>query len=512
MMTAIQPLSPSQNRDPRPHAVVIGAGLGGLAAAIRLGARGYRVTILERLEQPGGRASVFAQDGFRFDAGPTILTAPFVFEALWALCGRTMADDITLHDLDPCYVIRFADGRRFRCMRDGDAMRREVASFNPGDVDGYERFLEESKRCFESGFVKMVDRPFNTITSMVGALPVLMQRRAYRSVHALVSSYIKDENIRRALSFHPLFIGGNPMRASSVFSLISYLEREWGVHYVMGGIGALVRGLANLVEGQGGRVCLNCDVDEILVEHGRTVGVKLAGGERVSADIVVSNGDPAWVYRNLMPASRRRRWTDRKLQNAHYSMSLMVWYFGTNRQYHDVDHHTILLSDRYKDLITDIFDRKILADDFSLYLHRPTATDASVAPPGHDAFYVLSPVPNLDAGIDWDVAAEPYRQKIEAFLEREILPGLSKSIVSSRLMTPNDFETRLLSYKGAAFGFEPRITQIAYFRPHNISEEIDNLFLVGAGTHPGAGMPSVVESAKILDKIVPHGEELVRAA
>lgn len=508
MMTVHQPRFPkTDSADRRPHAIVIGAGFGGLAAAIRLGARGYRVTVFERLEQPGGRASRFRQDGFTFDAGPTIVTAPFVFEELWALCGKRLSDHVELVSLDPFYTVRFAKGEMFRATADEERMRAEIARFNPADVAGYERYLIESEKCFQTGFVGMIDKSYATIPAMAVALPGLTLRRADRSVYALVSKYIGDDRLRMALSFHPLFIGGNPMRASGVLSLISYLEREYGVHYAMGGTHALVEGLCDLIEGQGGSVVLNSVVGRIDIKNGRAVGVTLANGQSKPARIVVSNADTGWTYKHLLNGHGRKRWSDARIDRARHSMSLFVWYFGTNRRYDDVDHHTVLMGPRYGGLLKDIFDRKILADDFSLYLHRPSKTDPSVAPRGCDAFYVLSPVPNLEGNVDWTRTAEPYRRRISAFLQSTLLPGLEDHVVTSRLMTPLDFRDRLLSVKGAAFGMEPVLTQLAWFRPHNISEEAENLFIVGAGTHPGAGLPGVVSSAKILDKVVPHASQ-----
>jgi phytoene desaturase len=509
MMTVHDPLLASgQTTDTRPHAIVIGAGFGGLAAAVRLGARGYRVTVLEKLDQPGGRAAQFRQDGFTFDAGPTIITAPFVFEELWELCGRKLADDVTLVSLDPFYTVRFDDGRVFRASADDASMEAEIARFSPGDVAGYRRYLAESERCFRVGFLGMIDKSYATMTAMAKALPGLVMRRADRSVYKLVSKYIRNEQLRQALSFHPLFIGGNPMRSSGVLSLISYLEREYGVHYAIGGTHSLVKGLAGLIAGQGGAIRTGVEVAEIAVEAGRATGVRLKGGEVVPAAIVVSNADAGWTYSRLLANHRRKRWTDTRIARAKYSMSLFVWYFGVDRRYDDVPHHTVMMGPRFGRLLHDIFDAKILADDFSLYLYRPTATDASMAPRGCDSFYVLSPVPNLDADIDWTETAEPYRRKIEAHLEATLLPGLKNHVVTSKLMTPVDFRDRLLSIKGAAFGIEPVITQLAWFRPHNISEEVGNLFIVGTGTHPGAGLPGVVSSAKILDKVVPHASAL----
>ena len=493
--------------DKRPHAVVIGAGFGGLAAAVRLAARGYRVTVIDRLDQVGGRAYAHRQDGFTFDGGPTIVTAPFVFEALWALHGERMADHVTLRPLEPYYTIRWEDGRTFRCWSDAERMRAEIAAFDPGDIDGYEAFLAESEKCYRTGFEKMIDEPFHTVGRMAAQMPGLIARRADRSVHALVSRYVRNERVRQSLSFHPLFIGGNPLRTSGVMSLISFLERKYGVHYAMGGTGALARGIADLAERHGATLRLREQVDEIIVREGAAKGVRLASGETVAADCVVSNAEAGWTYTRLLRNHARRRWTDRRVGRMRYSMSLFVWYFGTDRRYEDIGHHTILMGPRYRGLLGDIFDRKVLADDFSLYLHRPSASDPCVAPEGCDAFYVLSPVPNLDGDIDWSAMAEPYRRRLQDHLERTVLPGLSSSIVSSRLMTPVDFRDRLLSTKGAAFGMEPTMFQLAWFRPHNISEEIADLYLVGAGTHPGAGLPGVVSSAAILDKLVPHARE-----
>ncbi len=487
----------------KPHAVVIGSGFGGLAAAIRLGARGYRVTVLERLDQAGGRACVFRQDGFTFDAGPTIITAPFLFEELWTLCGRTFSQDVDLRPLDHFYRILFADGGHYDCLADAQAMKAEVARISPRDVAGYERFMRHSEAIFRIGFERLAHVPFDSIGDMARIAPDLARLRGDRSVYATAAKFVKHPYLRFALSFHPLFVGGNPFRTTSIYCLISFLERHWGVHFAMGGTGALVRGLVGLIEGQGNSVRTNCEVSQIAVEGGRATGVHLASGEIVPADVVVSNADGAWTYEKLLSRTPRKRWTPGRLDGARHSMSLFVWYFGTGRKYPDVPHHTILLGPRYRELIADIFDRKILAEDFSLYLHRPTATDASLAPDGCDGFYVLSPVPHLDSRVDWTRAAEPYRSAIARRLSETILPGFRDHIVTSRLFTPQDFRDRLLSVKGAAFGLEPVLTQSAWFRPHNRSEDVDRLYLVGASTHPGAGVPGVLSSARILDRVVP---------
>jgi phytoene desaturase len=491
-----------------PHAVVIGSGFGGLAAAIRLGARGYRVTIFERLDAPGGRAYVYRQDGFTFDAGPTIITAPFLLEELWQLCGRRLADDVTLRPISPFYRIRFDDGVSFDYHGDPQRMRAEVARLAPQDVAGFEQFMRVSEAIYRVGFERLGHVPFDSLLDMVRIAPQLLRLRSDRSVYDLVASLVRDERLRTVLSFHPLLIGGNPFTTTSIYALIAFLERRWGVHFVMGGTGALIAGLARLVAGQGGQLHLNQEVSSIQVRDGRAVGVRLAGGAAVAADIVVSNADSAWTYKHLVPAEARRRWTDRRIERARYSMSLFVWYFGTRRRYEDVAHHTILLGPRYRGLLADIFDHKLLPADFSLYLHRPTATDPSLAPAGCDAFYVLSPVANLQGGTDWRTAAEPYRRAIAAHLEATLLPGLAAELVTSRMLTPQDFQDRLLSFQGAAFGLEPRLTQSAWFRPHNRSEDVERLYLVGAGTHPGAGVPGVLSSARVLDSVVPDANAL----
>jgi phytoene desaturase len=487
----------------RPHAVVIGSGFGGLAAAIRLGARGYRVTVVEKLDQPGGRASVLRRDGFVFDRGPTIITAPHLLEELWTLCGRRFADDVTLVPCDPFYRIRFDDGTHFDYSGDPARMRAEVARFSPGDVAGFERFVKASEAIFKVGFEQLVDVPFGSFSDMVKIAPELLRLQSYRSVYSLVSSHVSDEKLRTIMSFHPLLVGGNPFAASSIFCLIAFLERKWGVHFAMGGTGSVVAGLVRLVEGQGGTLHFGAPVASIDVAGGRAAGVTLESGEKIAADVVVSNADAAWTYRHLVDSRHRRRWTDAKVARMRYSMGLFVWYFGTKRRYEDVPHHTILMGPRYRELLQDIFERKVLAEDFSLYLHRPTATDPGLAPPGCDTFYVLSPVPHLEGATDWAATAETYRRRIAGYLSATMLPNLDANIVTSEIMTPREFETRYLSYRGAAFGMEPILTQSAWFRPHNRSEDVDGLYLVGAGTHPGAGVPGVLASAKVLDKVVP---------
>ncbi|MBN2886656.1 MAG: phytoene desaturase [Chromatiaceae bacterium] len=489
----------------KPPAVVIGSGFGGLAAAVRLAARGYAVTVLERLDAPGGRAYVHERDGFRFDAGPTIITAPFLLEELWSLCGRTFSDDVDLRLMDPFYRIRFDDGRVFDYSGDADKVKAQIAQFSPRDVEGYDRFMTMSEEVFRVGFEQLGHVPFTSWTDMARIVPDMTRLQSYRTVYGMVSKYIKDPYIRQVLSFHPLLIGGNPFTVTSIYVLISFLERKWGVHSAMGGTGALVKGLVSLIEGQGSTIRCKAEVEQILVDkrRRRATGVRLTTGEEIPAAVVVSNADAANTYRKLLPATLRRHWTDRKVERSKFSNGLFVWYFGTKRQYPDVKHHSILLGPRYRELIEDIFKHKILAEDFSLYLYRPTATDPSLAPEGCDTFYALSPVPHLGGDIDWETQAEPYRARIARYLSETVLPGLEDEIATSLVTTPKDFEGRLNSYLGAGFSFEPVLTQSAWFRPHNKSEEVEGLYLVGAGTHPGAGVPGVISSARVLDSIVP---------
>jgi phytoene desaturase len=501
MLTLAVDRSVEQTQDRRPHAVVIGSGFGGLAAAVRLGARGYRVTVLERLEQAGGRARVHRQDGFTFDAGPTIVTAPQLFKELWTLAGRTLSDDVTLVPMDPFYRIRFADGSSFAYSGDPDQMRAEVARFAPDDVAGYERFMAHSRAVCAIGFERLGHVPFGRIGAMLKIAPDLVRLSGHRSVYDVVARFIRDERLRTVFSFHPLLIGGNPFRASAIYCLIADLERRWGVHFAMGGTGQLVDGLVRLIRSQQGRVRLGAEVARIRVEGGAATGVDLRSGETIAADLVVSNADSAVTHARLLPEARR--WSPRRFRRARSSMGLFVWYFGTRRLYPEVDHHTILLGPRYRGLLADIFDRKVLADDASLYLHRPTATDPSLAPPGCDAFYVLAPVPNLGGGQDWATLSDAYRRRIARILETTVLPGLSDAIVTSRVTTPQDFQDDFLSYRGSGFGLEPVLTQSAWFRPHNRDGHVRNLYLVGAGTHPGAGLPGVLSSARVLDSVVP---------
>ena len=490
--------------DPKaPVALVIGSGFGGLAAAVRLCAKGWRVEVLEKLDVPGGRARVIHVDGYTFDAGPTIITVPFLLEELWALAGRKMSDDVELRLLDPFYRVRFADGDHFDYSGDPERMRAEVLRIDPTAGPGYTAFMAEADLCYALGFEALGCQAFDSIGDLLKAVPSMARMKGWRSLHAMVATHLKHPKLRQAMSLQSLLIGGNPFSVTCVYSLINALERRYGVHWAMGGTGALVNGLVDLIEDMGGSLRTGAEVRRIEVTDGRACGVTLASGETLPADIVVCNADTAWTYKNLIDPQHRKVWTNAKVESGKYSMSLFVWYFGTNKRFDDVPHHMMLLGPRYEALLKDIFKNHHLADDFSLYLHRPTATEPAMAPVGCDTFYVLAPVPHLESGTDWATHAEPYRAAIAKVLDETVLPNLREHLTVSFVTTPQDFQDNLLSYQGAAFGLEPLLLQSAWFRPHNRSEDLKNLFMVGASTHPGAGIPGVLMSAKALETVLP---------
>ncbi len=487
-------------------ALVIGGGFGGMAAALRLRARGYAVTLVDRCAQLGGRAQVFEQGGYRHDAGPTVITAAFLFKELFELFDRRLDQYLTLVDLNPWYRFIFPDGRTFDYGGTVEDTLAEIARFNPDDQRGYQTLVAQSKQIFDVGFTQLADAPFHRFASMVGQMPNLLRLGARRSVWSLVAQHLKDPHLRQAFSIQPLLVGGNPFSTTSIYGLIHYLEREWGIQFAIGGTGAIVAALERLMRETGIAVRLKTTVSNILVENGTATGVRLDTGENLRADIVVSNADAAHLYSDLLPKAEQTLAARAKMRMARYSMSLFVLFFGTARQYPNIAHHTIWLGRRYKALLHDIFSRKVLADDFSLYLHRPTATDPSFAPPGHDSFYVLAPVPNLQGQVDWSHMGPVLRNRIVAALDQTLLPGLKHSIREDFFMTPEDFRTDYLSVHGAGFSIAPHLTQSAWFRFHNKAEGPRNLYLVGAGTHPGAGLPGVLCSAKVLDRLIPHAD------
>ncbi|WP_313518463.1 phytoene desaturase [Pseudomonas sp.] len=479
------------------RAVVIGAGFGGLALAIRLQAAGIHTTLLEKRDKPGGRAYVYEDQGFVFDAGPTVITDPSALEELFAVAGKRLADYVELLPVAPFYRLCWEDGFAFDYANDQADLDRQIHARNPADVDGYRRFLAYSKAVFEEGYLKLGTVPFLSFRSMIQAGPQLAKLQAWNSVYTMVARFIEDEQLRQAFSFHSLLVGGNPFATSSIYALIHALEREWGVWFPRGGTGALVDGMVRLFRDLGGVLELNAPVAHLETRNGRISAALCVDGRRFEADALASNADVVHTYKNLLGHHPRGVLEGRRLQKKRFSMSLFVIYFGLRRQHPGLQHHTVCFGPRYRELIAEIFDGAELAEDFSLYLHAPCVTDPSLAPEGCAAHYVLAPVPHLgNADIDWTVQGPLYRERIFEYLERHYIPGLREDLVTSRIFTPLDFRDELNAHLGSAFSLEPILTQSAWFRPHNRDDRIDNLYIVGAGTHPGAGVPGVVGSAK----------------
>lgn len=516
----------------RQHAIVIGSGIGGIACAIRLQSLGFDTKLLEQLGDVGGRAYVRREQGFVFDMGPTVLTVPHFIEELFSLerdhamltapdfppaalkggerimsgvsGGPNTSRYLDIVPILPFYRIYFDDGTFFDYDADPVNVRAQIAQLAPEDLDGYERFHEAARAIFERGFLELGYTYFGSIGSMVSVLPDLLKLGAIQPLFSLISKYFKSDKMRQVFSFEPLLIGGNPLKVPAIYAMIHFVEKTWGVHFAMGGTGALVAAMIRKFEELGGSVRLNAKVDRIDVEkRGRktvAAGVTLAGGETLAAELVVSNADYATTYLKLVDKKHRRVNRDALVKFRKQSMSLMVIYFGYRMQDGDPNlrHHNIIMGPRYEELLTDIFERKILASDFSQYLHIPTITDPSLAPPGHHAAYTLIPVPNNLSDIDWDEVGGPFADKVLKFLDdRGYIPGLGERIVYRSMVTPDYFEEVLGSHLGNGFGVEPRLTQTAFFRPHNRSEDVTNLYLVGQGTQPGGGTPSVMMSAKM---------------
>lgn len=489
------------------HVLVVGGGFGGMAAALRARAKGHAVTVVDRCPRLGGRAQVFERAGFKHDAGPTVLTAPFLFEELFALFGQSLHERIKLVPLKPWYRFEFADGEHFDYGGTLDDTLSEIRRIHPPDVDGYRRLLEHSRKLYDVGFTKLSDRPFHSMAFMFAQLPHLARLGAWRTVWQMVCRYLQSDHLRQAFSIQPLLVGGNPFDTTSIYGLIHFLEQAHGVHFAMGGTGALVDAIESLMVEQGIEIRLNSTVTAMSLADGRIAQVQLEDAQghvqSLKADWVVSNTDPAHLYQDLLPSQGVNWLAKVKSERWRKSMGLFVLFFGTKRQYPDVAHHTIWMGPRYEGLLNDIFNRKILADDFSIYLHRPTATDASFAPPGGDSFYALVPVPNLQANIDWETKGPELAKRVIEALGQRTLPGLSEQIADQFFMTPVDFQQRYLSPDGAGFSVSPIFSQSAWFRFHNRGEGPANLFLVGAGTHPGAGLPGVVSSAKVFERLLP---------
>lgn len=488
-------------------AIIIGSGLGGLAAAIRMRCKGYKTILLEANEQLGGRASVFRRDGFTYDAGPTVVTAPHLFEELFRMAGRDPLDYYEMVPVDPFYRVAFPDGTHFDYVGEEERILAQIQDLSPRDVDGYRKLAAKSRDIFSVGYDKLVDVPFHELSTMLKAVPDMMRLGSYRSVYSMVSSYIHDERLRQVFTFQPLLIGGNPFDASSIYLLIHWLERKWGVWFPKGGTNAMVAAMGKLLEDIGVEVHLNAPVERIDITNGVVSAVHTEDGQHFDCDLIVSNADPSVVYTRMIAPEHRRHNTDRKVSRRRQSMSLFVAYFGSSKPYPDTRHHTIIMGPRYRELLHDIFHKRTLADDFSLYLHRPGWTDPTLAPEGKDGFYVLSPVPNQKSGIDWAEQAEPYWERILDSLDQGALPGIKDNLEHSFYIDPRHFEGKMRSMDGAAFGIEPILLQSAWFRYHNKSPDVGGLFFVGASVHPGAGMPGVLQTAAVVDKLVPDAAD-----
>ena len=484
------------------NSVVIGSGFGGIAAALRLKAKNHNVTLIEKQKDLGGRARVFKRNGFTFDGGPTVITAPHLIHELFQLFNKEPKDYIDLKPLDTWYRFVFEDGSKFDYSGNEEQMKAQIKEMNPEDVIGYDKLVNFTKKIFDKGFTELSAVPFNNPSFMVKQIPALLNLKSYKSVYALVSSYIKNEKLRRLLSMHPLLVGGNPFTTTSIYGLILYLEKKWGIHYSMGGTGQIINGLEKLMKEENIEILKDTEVINIITADNKITGLKLNNGKEIKADNVICNADPPAVYSKLIKSKNTNPIFNWKIKRMEYSMGLFVYYFGTKKTYDAVEHHTIKFGDKYKEHLDDIFNQKRLNDDISYYLHRPTATDKSMAPDGHDCFYVLVPVPNNQSGINWSIEGDKLKNLVIDKMENSLLPNLRENIVEDFYLTPDYFEKELNTKYGSGFSIQPKFSQSAYFRFHNKSEIYNGLYFVGAGTHPGAGVPGVLSSAKVLDKIL----------
>jgi len=482
--------------------IVIGSGFGGIAAALRLKAKKHNVTLIEKHSDLGGRARVFKKNGFTFDGGPTVITAPHLIEELFGLFKKKPEKYIKLTPLKIWYQFIFEDGKKFDYSGDENKMKMQIKNINEKDVKGYEELVKFTKKIFDKGFTELADVPFDKPFVMIKQLPALLKLKSYKSVYSLVSSYIENEKLRRMLSMHPLLVGGNPFTTTSIYGLILYLEKKWGIHYSMGGTGNIIKGLEKLMIEEGIELIKGREVTNIISSNNKVEGVRLDNQMEINADNVICNADPPAVYEKLLNKKKFNSLFEWKKNRMQYSMGLFVYYFGTKKTYDDVEHHTIKFGNKYKEHLDDIFEKKKLNKDISYYLHRPSATDKSMAPKDHDCFYVLVPVPNNQSKIDWAVEGEKMKNLIIDKMEEAILPKLRENIIEDFYLTPDYFEKELNTKYGSGFSIQPKFTQSAYFRFHNKSEVCKGLYFVGAGTHPGAGVPGVLSSAKVLDKII----------
>ena len=484
------------------NSVVIGSGFGGIAAALRLRAKNHNVTLIEKHNDLGGRARVFKKNGFTFDGGPTVITAPYLIYEIFQLFNKNPKDYMEIKPLNIWYRFIFEDGFKFDYSGNEEQMKDQIRDLNEVDVIGYEKLVKFTKKIFDKGFSELSEVPFNKPMFMIKQIPALLNLKSYKSVYDLVSSYIKNEKLRRLLSMHPLLVGGNPFSTTSIYGLILYLEKKWGIHYSMGGTGKIINGMEKLMLEENINIIKGHEVTDIISKDNKIIGVRLDNNKEISANNVICNADPPAVYSGLIKSKNNSSFFNWKMKRMEYSMGLFVYYFGTKKVYENVEHHTIKFGDKYKEHLNDIFNKKKLNEDISYYLHRPTATDKSMAPEGHDCFYVLVPVPNNQSGIDWSIEGDKLKNLVIDKMEKNLLPNLRDNIVEDFYLTPDYFEKELNTKYGSGFSIQPKFSQSAYFRFHNKSELYDGLYFVGAGTHPGAGVPGVLSSAKVLDKIL----------
>ena len=484
------------------RSIVIGSGFGGIAAALRLKAKGHSVTLVEKQKDLGGRARVFKKNGFTFDGGPTVITAPYLINELFELFGKNPKNYIELVPLNTWYRFVFEDGNKFDYSGNEDEMKNQIEKINKDDVKGYEELVKFTKKIFDKGFMELSDVPFDKPLFMMKQLPALVNLKSYKSVYSLVSSYIKNEKLRRLLSMHPLLVGGNPFTTTSIYGLILYLEKKWGIHYSMGGTGNIIKGLEKLMLEEKIEILKNSEVTSINFDKNKIKSIIINNHKELEANNVICNADPPSVYEKLLDNKKINTFFNWKKKRMDYSMGLFVYYFGTKKVYKEVEHHTIKFGNKYKEHLEDIFEKKKLNNDISYYLHRPSATDKSMAPEGNDCFYVLVPVPNNQSNINWSIEGDKFKNLVIDKLEQTLLPDLKENIIEDFYLTPDYFEKELNTKYGSGFSIQPKFSQSAYFRFHNKSEVYDGLYFVGAGTHPGAGVPGVLSSAKVLDKII----------
>jgi len=484
------------------NSIVIGSGFGGMAAALRLKAKGHNVTLIEKHEDLGGRARVFKKNGFTFDGGPTVITAPYLIDELFQLFNKNSKDYLEIKSLKTWYQFVFEDGFKFDYSGDEEEMVNQIKKINEKDVNGYKNLVNFTKKIFDKGFTELSDVPFDKPSFMLKQIPSLFSLKSYKSVYGLVSSYIEDEKLRRLLSMHPLLVGGNPFTTTSIYGLILYLEKKWGIHYSMGGTGQIINGMEKLMNEENIKILKGCEVNKIISNKNKITGVELNNGDRIETDNVICNADPPAVYEKMLNGNINKpflfNWKKNRME---YSMGLFVYYFGSKKQYNDVAHHTIYFGKSYEKHLEKIFEKKVLSEDISYYLHRPSATDPNMAPEGQDAFYVLVPVPNNLSKVNWIEEGDKFKDLVLDKMDKTVLPGIKENVVSDFYLTPDYFEIDLSTLYGSGFSIQPKFSQSAYFRFHNQSEIYKNLYFVGAGTHPGAGMPGVLSSAKVLDKL-----------